>query len=93
MGFDWDDENQNHLKLHKVCPAEFEQVMLNEPVDLEYQRENGEDRYKALGATNLGRVLIVVWTVRRDRMRAVTAYPAPTHLRRAWVELQERGST
>jgi hypothetical protein len=32
--FDWDDENKTHLAAHKVAPAEFEQLLNNEPVDI-----------------------------------------------------------
>jgi hypothetical protein len=74
--FDWDGQNQQHLKSHRVSPQEFEQVIANDPVDLEYQVESGEERFKSLGVTDDGRVLIVVWTVREGRVRAVTAYPA-----------------
>jgi len=45
-------------------------------VDLEFQTESGEERYKSLGATRRGRVLIVVWTLRLGKIRAITAYPA-----------------
>lgn len=74
--FDWDEQNQKHLKSHRVSPQEFEQVIANDPFDLEYQIESGEERYKSLGVTATGRVLIVVWTVREGKARAVTAYPA-----------------
>jgi len=60
--FDWDEENRHHLKSHRVSPQEFEQVIENEPLDLEYQTERGEERYKSLGVTDQGRALIVVWT-------------------------------
>jgi len=33
--FDWDDENRKHLAAHKVAPAEFEQLLNNDPVDLD----------------------------------------------------------
>ena len=74
--FDWDEQNKKHLKSHGVSPQEFEQVIVNDPLDLEYQVESSEERYKALGVTDNGRVLIVVWTLRAGKVRAVTAYPA-----------------
>jgi predicted DNA binding CopG/RHH family protein len=42
-----------------VSRHEFEEVLCGEPLDLDYQVKNGEERYKALGATQRGRVLIV----------------------------------
>ena len=37
IDFDWDDENRKHLAAHKVTPMEFEQLQLNDPVDLDYE--------------------------------------------------------
>ncbi|MCH7979745.1 MAG: BrnT family toxin [Acidobacteria bacterium] len=74
--FDWDEENRKHLKSHRVSPQEFEQVIANDPLDLEYQLESGEQRYKSLGVTEMGRALIIVWTLREGKVRAVTADPA-----------------
>jgi uncharacterized DUF497 family protein len=84
--FDWDEGNVRHLRRHRIAPAEFEEVLLNDPIDLEYQMKDGEARYKALGATNRGRVLIVVWTVRERGIRAVTGYAASRPLRRVYEE-------
>jgi uncharacterized DUF497 family protein len=74
--FDWDAVNTRHLKRHRVTPAEFEELMNGEPVYVEYQTQGSEQRYKVLGATKAGRVLIGIWTPRDGRVRAVTAYPA-----------------
>jgi uncharacterized DUF497 family protein len=38
--FDWDDENRNHIAAHDVSCAEAEQVINNEPFDLEFQTAN-----------------------------------------------------
>lgn len=86
LKFDWDDGNVRHLRRHRVAPAEFEEVLLNSPLDLDYQIEGGEARYKALGATNHSRVLVIVWTVRERRIRAITAYSASRPLRRLYEE-------
>lgn len=74
--FDWDAENTRHLKRHRVSPAEFEELMVGDPMYLEYQARNDEERYKVLGATRAGRVLIGIWTPREGKVRAVTAYAA-----------------
>jgi len=74
--FDWDAENAKHLKRHGVTPEEFEELMTGEPMYLEYQVGSQEERYKVLGATKAGRVLIAVWTPREGKIRAVTAYRA-----------------
>ena len=56
--------------------SEFEELIGNDPVLLEYQTRSDEERYKILGSTNAGRILIAVWTARKGKVRAVTAYRA-----------------
>jgi uncharacterized DUF497 family protein len=82
MEFDWDEHNTKHLRIHRVSRREFEEVLSGEPLDLEYQAENGEERYKALGMTQRGRLLIVAWTPRDGRVRAITAYDAGASYRK-----------
>jgi hypothetical protein len=74
--FDWDAANTKHLKRHRVTAAEFEELFARDPVFLEYAVDNGEERFKVLGATQQGRVLIAVWTMRNGKIRAITAYAA-----------------
>jgi|SRR5271154_5878870 uncharacterized DUF497 family protein len=81
--FDWDRENVRHLKSHRVDPIELEEMVMGQPAYLEYQTASGEERYKVLGATKAGRVLIGIWTPRDGKVRAVTAYAA----NRAYQEL------
>ena len=54
----------------------FEELMNNEPLDGGYEEIDGEERYRSVGVTNRGRLLSVVWTLREDKVRAVTAFPA-----------------
>ncbi|MGO9010597.1 MAG: BrnT family toxin [Bryobacteraceae bacterium] len=89
LQFEWDDANTGHLRRHRVSREEFEQVLQNGPLDLEYETEAGEERYKSLGATLRGRILVIIWTARRGRVRAITAYPATKRFRELY--LQQRG--
>jgi len=73
--FDWDDGNKKHLATHNVTPAEFEQVLTTIPGS-GFAVIDGEERYRSVGITNGGRFLLVAWTVRGGRVRAVTAFPA-----------------
>ena len=85
LAFDWDAENTRHLSRHGVTPGEFEQLMCGDPIYLEYQTANGEERYKVLGATGSGVTLIAIWTPREGKVRAVTAYRAGrAHQERYW---------
>jgi uncharacterized protein len=84
--FDWDDGNTKHLATHNVTPAEFEQSMNNDPLDLGYELINGEERYRSVGITNGGRFLLVVWTVRDGKVRAVTAFTASVSNKKNFLE-------
>ena len=72
IGFDWDEANRKHLAAHQVTPAEFEQVMHSDPVDIGMELIGGEERYRSVGMTVRGRLLTVVWTMRAGKLRAVT---------------------
>ena len=84
--FDWDDENKKHLDAHKVAPAEFEQLLNNDPIDLDFELIENEERYRSVGLTNAGRLLSVVWTIRTGKVRAITAFPASVSDRKAFLE-------
>lgn len=84
--FDWDDENKKHIDAHKVAPAEFEQVLNNDPIDLDFDLIDNEERYRSVGLTNGGRLLSVAWTIRNGKVRAITAFPASVSDRKAFQE-------
>ena len=63
-----------HLDAHKVKPAEFEQLLTNDPVDLSFEQIDNEERYRSVGLTNGGRLLSVVWTVRKGKVRAIPPF-------------------
>ena len=86
IAFDWDEENRKHLKAHKVTALEFEEMLSNDPLDLDYQRIDAEDRYRSVGVTNAGRLLSAVWTIRNGRVRAITAFPASVSDKKAFLE-------
>ncbi len=72
--FDWDDANIHHLARHAVSPDEAEQCHRNDPLIVEEQLVRGELRYLALGETNSSRRLAIIFTVRNEKVRFVTAY-------------------
>jgi uncharacterized DUF497 family protein len=78
--FEWDAANRGHIRRHGVFPREAEQVLRNEPLDLEAETWSGEERIASIGRTNRGRFLVVVTTMRETRVRVVTSFPAPRDL-------------
>lgn len=78
IGFDWDQGNERKsVDKHYVSQAEAEQVFMNQPLLLAEDREHSvsEHRLRALGRTDEGRHLYVVFTLRRDRslIRVISA--------------------
>ncbi len=84
--FDWDAENRKHLAAHRVVTAEFEHVLNNDPLELDFDLIGDEERYRSVGLTSKGRLLTVVWTIRSGKIRAVTAFPAGISDRKAFLE-------
>ena len=75
-GFEWDEGNidKNWIK-HEVTHLECEQPFFNEPfiVYEDVTHSNREARYYALGQTDRGRRLFLVFTIRQDRIRVISA--------------------
>jgi uncharacterized DUF497 family protein len=73
-GFDWDVFNVRHVAAHDVMPQEVEESVRGRHVIIPAEPKGGEKRWKLLGKTASGRYLVVVFTIRRKRLRTVTAY-------------------
>jgi uncharacterized DUF497 family protein len=80
--FDWDEENTDHLARHGISQADAEQVLLNWQIDLDSYVRNGEERVVQAGETDRGWILVVVSTIRGDKTRVITAWPAKERIRR-----------
>ena len=80
LAFKWDDANLAHIARHQVSPGEAEQIIENDPLDIEAETVGGEERTTSVGCTDRGRFLIVVTTLRGTHLRVVTAFPAPKAL-------------
>jgi len=74
--FDWDGGNAEQLwARHQVSQAEGEQVFFNRPfvVSDDVLHSASEPRHYALGRTDAGRLLFVVFTLRGERVRIISA--------------------
>ncbi len=74
--FDWDRHNEHHLAKHGISRSDAEDVLSGDHILLEYQMENQEQRWIALGATRAGRVLNIVFAIRGEAMRPITGWVA-----------------
>lgn len=89
--FDWDHGNaeKNWIR-HRVSQSESEQVFFNRPLvvaedDLHSQ---GESRYYALGRTDRNRLLAVVYTLRGERIRIISARDMTRRERKEYEDAQ-----
>jgi uncharacterized DUF497 family protein len=75
-GFEWDEGNlTKNWEKHQVSALECEQVFFNRPLIAlpDERHSNSEPRFYALGQTDSGRRLFIVFTARSDSIRVISA--------------------
>ena len=90
LTFEWDEHNINKLARHDVSCDEAESFFDNPRLE-EPRTVNGEARIVALGVTDAGRPLTVVYCLRRDSIRVVTAYKTKRKYRRVYEQAIGKG--
>ena len=76
VGFDWDEDNfYKNIEKHNVFGTEAEQIFFNQPlvVKRDFRHSKAEERFYALGRTNHDRLLFIVFTIRFDKIRVISA--------------------
>jgi uncharacterized DUF497 family protein len=76
VGFQWNKGNsQKNWDKHQVTGSECEQVFFNQPllVKDDISHSKTESRYYALGRTDANRQLFLVFTVRENLVRVISA--------------------
>ena len=92
-GFEWDEGNSDkNWHRHQVRQAEAEQVLLNRPlaVVVDHKHSQGEPRFIALGRTDSGRRLTIIFTIRGQRVRVISARPMSRREQRTYAQAQAR---
>ena len=92
-GFQWDSGNSDkNWELHRVSMAEAEQVFFNRPilVALDAKHSQRELPYAALGHTNEGRRLMIVFTVRETLVRVISARDQSREERRVYEQAETK---
>jgi len=76
LAFEWDEGNKdkNFIK-HKVTNEECEEVFFdsNKKIAIDILHSGEEERYILLGKTKNNRYLFLVFTIRKDMIRVVSA--------------------
>jgi uncharacterized protein len=91
-GFDWDAGNTTkNWDLHQVTQAECEQPFFNRPilVAVDERHSAEERRYAALGQTQAGRRLAIVFTIRGTLVRVISARNMSRRERRFYEHVEE----
>jgi len=75
-GFDWDESNAvKNWERHRVTPEEAEDVFFHDPFVMRSDPSHSkqEKRYRVLGKTARERRLFVAFTIRRNKVRVISA--------------------
>ena len=75
-GFEWDHGNIiKNWEKHDVTATECEQIFFNQPLIVKRDSKHSkfENRYYALGRTDMNRLLFIVFTVRNEKIRIISA--------------------
>lgn len=92
-GFEWDSGNsEKNWRHHQVRQGEAEQALLNRPVVLadDVKHSQVEVRFLALGRSDSGRHLAIVFTARGAHVRVISARPMSRAERRIYGEAEKK---
>ena len=78
IGFDWDRHNRDkNWDKHKVSFVECEEFFFSHfIVQTDIKHSQHESRFYALGTTRQSRILFVVFTIRNNKIRIISARDA-----------------
>ncbi len=75
--FDWNDANEDHIARHGVTRKEAEEAYLDpNKRGVSIAKRATEPRWAVLGKTENGRILYLIYTLRQEYVRIITAYDA-----------------
>jgi len=75
-GFQWDEGNLlKNWEKHEVTASECEQLFFNQPLVVAEDEKHStrEARLFALGQTDAGRLLFIVFAIRKNQIRVISA--------------------
>jgi uncharacterized protein len=93
--FEWDEGNKvKNWAKHRVSWSECENIFFNDPLFIlpDPKHSDKEERYHALGHTNDNRLLFVSFTMRKERIRVISAREMSRRERIVYNEQKEKHS-
>ncbi len=94
-GFEWDEGNvEKNWEKHRVSYLECEEVFFNQPLLVQEDEihSKSEPRHYVLGITKGGRHLFIVFTIRQNKIRVISARNMSRRERRIYREQIEKSS-
>lgn len=88
-GFEWDEGNiDKSYQKHGITPDEAEQVFVDKEIFLleDVKHSQAEDRMTAIGKALNDKILFVAFTIRRDKIRIISARIANKKERRVYEQ-------
>lgn len=75
-GFDWDEGNKyKSEEKHKISIKEAEEVFESDPFITIKTGITHEERYQLFGQTKSGKLISVIFTLRNNKIRVISARP------------------
>ena len=90
--FEWDEGNiKKNWERHRVSHIECEEIFLNRPIIVKKDEPHStsEDRYFVLGKTDADRLLFIIFTLRSNKIRIISARDMNRKERNIYEETQE----
>lgn len=88
-GFDWNQANLAHIKKHNVDFVECEEVFSNKPLHVNEDKKHSSEkeiRFQVLGRTSQERRLLMVFTIRTNKIRVISARDQNKKERRSYAK-------
>lgn len=90
--FEWDEGNiKKNWARHRVSHIECEEIFFNRPIIVKKDEPHStsEDRYFVLGKTDVAILLFIVFTLRGNKIRIISARDMNRKERKIYEETQE----
>lgn len=92
-GFDWDKGNElKNWSKHQVIKQECEEIFFNQPLIVAYDKKHSayEERLYCLGTANKGKKLFLVFTVRNNKIRVISARNMSKNEKEVYKKYEEK---
>jgi uncharacterized DUF497 family protein len=90
--FEWDEGNiKKNWERHRVSHIECEEIFFNRPIIVKKDEPHStsEHRYFVLGKTDAGRLIFIVFTLRGNKIRIISARNMNRKERKIYEKTQE----